>query len=689
MSRRLTALLVGVLLAAIPQDLQVARAFAEDAPPPVRVMADLKEPLRSIDLNPDGTLAAVVTDKGKLRLWNVKESTELMSFESPEGEIARAAFSQDGKLLLVSLSNGELAVWDVVTKKPLWRRPAGDKPVVAVVSSVDGRMIAALKPDGGVLAWKAADGAVVFTTKPKDLTIGRGLAFSESGKHLTVVGLSPHETQPMVGNRINHFMQACVLDAQLGIETQRMRRFPTQGEVKLIGIRPSGDRFYSMDDFFNLTEWSIPGGYDSGGGGGKPVSAVADPTGHWVLQGMDDGAIRIIETDGKRECFRSPGRVGWLHRVAWSRDRRWGLSASAEGELMVWSIPSPLPDPYQLDQLVVPLVKQPTRLLKGHSKEIFCVKFLPGEPLQALSSSFDLTLRLWDVTTGETKRKVDGTKAWDMINDIAISSNGELAALACGQYAGTQKLRLFDLKKWQEVRQFAGHVNAVRCVDFAEDGTRLISGSLDQTVRVWDVKSGKELQKFGEAVDPKTNPQAFQNVSNYVWDVAFAPDGKSAVALGLGRKAIAWKTDKWTEHFVIPEERRGMPSKVTFAPDGKQFVLVSYSRLDLFETETGMLLNQVDLPGAAISASAISPDLKWLALADKNGTIRLFNVLQGVEQVRLAHERRQSVTSVSFSADSRWLLSAGPNHEIALWDLKSPAITQAQPERKENPENKP
>jgi len=102
--------------------------------------------------------------------------------------------------------------------------------------------------------------------------------------------------------------------------------------------------------------------------------------------------------------------------------------------------------------------------------------------------------------------------------------------------------------------------------------------------------------------------------------------------------------------------------------------------MELIETESGEVLNQVDLPGAAISASAISPSLNWLALADRNGTIRLFNVIQGVEQVRLAHERRQPITSVCFSADSRWLLSAGPNHEIALWDLKSPAITLTPPE---------
>src|SRR5262249_9132238 len=69
----------------------------------------------------------------------------------------------------------------------------------------------------------------------------------------------------------------------------------------------------------------------------------------------------------------------------------------------------------------------------------------------------------------------------------------------------------------EDVRPFAGHTGVIGCVAFSTDGKRAVTGSDDQTVRVWDVASGKEVLRLGGHTEE-------------VLAVAFAPDGSHVVS---------------------------------------------------------------------------------------------------------------------------------------------------------------
>jgi WD40 repeat protein len=79
---------------------------------------------------------------------------------------------------------------------------------------------------------------------------------------------------------------------------------------------------------------------------------------------------------------------------------------------------------------------------------------------------------------------------------VAFSPDGR--RLLSGSDDGT--LRLWDAESGQEIHAFAGHQDWVWSVAFSPDGRRLLSGGRDQTLRLWDAESGQEIRAFAPAI---------------------------------------------------------------------------------------------------------------------------------------------------------------------------------------------
>jgi WD40 repeat protein len=109
---------------------------------------------------------------------------------------------------------------------------------------------------------------------------------------------------------------------------------------------------------------------------------------------------------------------------------------------------------------------------------------------RALSGSWDNTLRLWDLATGETLRTLEGHTS--PVNAVAVLADGRRAL--SGSYENT--LRLWDLATGETLRTLNGHTNGVNAVAVLADGSRALSGSYDNTLRLWDLATGASLAEF-------------------------------------------------------------------------------------------------------------------------------------------------------------------------------------------------
>jgi WD40 repeat protein len=292
---------------------------------------------------------------------------------------------------------------------------------------------------------------------------------------------------------------------------------------------------------------------------------------------------------------------------------------------------------------------------------------------EIIASTNDGYLTFWNVTSGALQNEFllpDGES-----RDIALSSNGAL--LATGRIKGGTALPtvfLWNISTNEPilVKEFTGHYDGVRSLDFSSDDTLLASGGVDGAVRIWNLTSMTEIKK---------SPLYGHNKS--VTSVKFSPKGTMLVSSGgsysKGEQHLRfWGIPDWENFHTI--SRRDADSFLAFFPTGDFLASSCFSHqgVDLLnvariETKFQRLKDHTD----PITSLAFGPNGELLASADGKAIIKLWNVSdQRVLSNFTGSTPTVIGTSLSISPDGQWLVSGSSDKIIRLWNVSNGQIQE-------------
>jgi WD40 repeat protein/uncharacterized caspase-like protein len=245
----------------------------------------------------------------------------------------------------------------------------------------------------------------------------------------------------------------------------------------------------------------------------------------------------------------------------------------------------------------------------------------------------------------------------DEITSVALSADGH--TLASG--SDDQTIKLWEVATGRELRTLSGHLKSVTSLAFSTDGHTLASGSLDQRIKLWEVGTGRELRTLS-------------GHSHWVNAVVFSADGKT-LASGSGDNTIKlWEVATGRELRTLGGHSKSVHS-VVFSADGKTLASGSGDKtIKLWEVTTGRELRTLSghpsvdpWVDSSVASVAFSTDGKMLASASRDNTIKLWEVATGRE-LRTLSGHSKWINSVVFSADGKTLASGSGDKTIKLWE---------------------
>jgi RNA polymerase sigma factor (sigma-70 family) len=428
---------------------------------------------------------------------------------------------------------------------------------------------------------------------------------------------------------------------------------------------------------------------------GSATDDIRKPDGSWI-------SLRNAQTG--KEVRRLAGRQMPYLQMTFSPDSKM-LASVDRHAVILWDVST----------------GQKLRELTEHNGEPYGAVFSPDGVTLATCGE-DGTVRFWETASGKAVGELP--KQERFVYTLAFAPDGKTLAtssfralnrddkLGSGERASV--LKLWDVAGRKEIGRLEGHTKGhVWSMAFTLDGKMLASVGGDNTVRLWDVDTWKQIRQFDGgpihghrlALSPDGKTLAF-NSGNYVrlWDVtsgkepdwpigprtpvqliAYSPDGKTLASTSEEDRSVYIWDVKGKQLQRLPGFSEAV-RRMTFADDKTLLTESEDNTVCLWDAATGKELLRLSGGKDVIYATVFSPDGDTMAVAYRSG-IRLFSRKTGHE-IRQLPNALLSVQDVahhggmSFSPDGKILAVArharedeitgmerGGHTTASLWDV--------------------